>query len=169
MSVGGKSLLEVLSFPQRRMCKKFVSTSREQEEWMFRSSTASKNYPTVQELIELGSPYYRLFATSSEWTIRAIDKTEIIDRQPIRRSLSFDIDFQYVRHVLSGKPLRSGRLRIPLAQLNRHELIEVNVDGPWNGQISLASRRENARLSTIVIFGRMLDKKTSQAKRDLCF
>lgn len=38
------------------------------------------------------------------------------------------------------------------------------VDGPWNGQISLASRRENARLSTIVIFGRMLDKKLLKPK-----
>ncbi len=114
-----------------------------------------KRPPTAQEVADYAEGVYRAAIGRETWITRKISTYQMVTRRAASQEFSFDLDIAEIRSYQRGLRDLTGRLWLPLMYLSRKYLMSVDLEGPWERQVSLASHRESAFICTLALMGYM--------------
>ena len=108
--------------------------------------------PTVEEVCYYGPQLYDLWRSRDSWTTRIVEDIEIINRNWVRSTISYDLDFKVVRNTYTGRQ-KDAEVWLPLSLSEKEEWLSVDVTSPWPNQGCVVTRRENTRVATYILMG----------------
>lgn len=117
--------------------------------------------PTLSTINFATEACWAIWCNRDEWIRRKVEQVEYLDRETATHSISYDINFSYLRSLtspLEGKQfVRNDRaaLLLPLDVLEQRPYMTENIDSPWSGRICIATRHEAAHLKTLLLFSFM--------------
>lgn len=105
--------------------------------------------PTLDEVKKYADSYYAHWEDRSTWLIRRVKQFEPISPVANKIKMSYDVMFS----ELSKLEHRHGVLTLPLDWMNKQPFVSIDISGPWESAVCLASRSESARIATYYVFG----------------
>ena len=105
--------------------------------------------PTLEEVKKYADLYYAHWEDRSTWLIRRVKQFEPISPVANKIKMSYDVMFS----ELSELEHRDGVLTLPLDWMYKQPFVSIDISGPWESAVCLASRSESARIATYYVFG----------------
>ena len=121
------------------------------------SSGSVNRHPTANEVATHGRPCFLLWALRDVWILRKIETIELLDRQTVRGTYSYDIDLDVVRRLLPPEHFRHT-LKLPLETFSRRNFLAVDIDSPWRRQVTLGTWDDSVRMMELISFGYIIDE-----------
>ena len=105
--------------------------------------------PTLEEVKKYADLYYAHWEDRSTWLIRRVKQFEPISPVANKIKMSYDVMFSELRKLEH----RDGVLTLPLDWMHKKPFVSIDISGPWESAVCLASRSESARIATYYVFG----------------
>lgn len=105
--------------------------------------------PTLEEVKKYADSYYAHWEDRSTWLVRRVKQFEPISPVANKIKMSYDVMFS----ELSELEHRDGVLTLPLDWMHKQPFVSIDISGPWESAVCLASRSESARIATYYVFG----------------